>query len=195
MQKVNLYILPPEPEAVKLPFIQVVLILLLLLGGFGIFSLGDVLQNKDVESGIEILREKIAGMEHKLTLLKANIPKTGEEQNLQKKAESLGKIKLLREQMFGELNKLQEEENAGFATYLYAISKYHISGIWLTRFEFLNRGENIILEGRTKNPGLVPELIEKLGKDPVFSGKSFESLSIERDKDDEDLLKFVLHSD
>lgn len=194
MQQINLYKPPPPPEEVKLPLSQMVLISVAWIAVLSILSFLDYLDNLKIKSNINIANSEKIRIERDLGLLRANMPKEQQEQSLLKKAENLGKIKNMRERMFIELNKLEEEEQTGFANYFYALSKFDIEGIWLTKFKFYKGGKSIILEGQAVDPALVPILMEQLGSDPTFRGKKFESLDIAADEKDKAIVNFTLKS-
>lgn len=195
MQQINLYKPPPPPEEVKLPLIQVVILLIVWIGILGSLSFLDFLDNRKFVAVISKLQADKAVVERDLGLLRANMPQEQQEESLLQKAENLGKIKTVRERMFVELNKLGEDEQVGFANYFYALSRFDINGIWLTKFKFFNAGKSIVLEGQSVDAALVPELMQKLGADPIFKGKRFSSLDISMDESDNTVVNFTLHSD
>ena len=195
MQQINLYKPPPPPEVVRLPLSQMIGVLVAWTAVLGALAFLDYLDNRQIYSNIIQLKVEKNRIERDLGLLRANMPKAQQEKTLLKKAESLGKIKTLREKMFVELSKLESEEQTGFANYFYALSKFDIEGIWLTSFKFFKGGKSIILHGQAVEPALVPRLMEKLGTDPIFKDKRFESLDISADEKDKTVVNFTLLSD
>lgn len=72
----------------------------------------------------------------------------------------------------------------GLSDYLLALARQHVGGTWLTRVEVAQGGIAVGLGGRARAPELVPEYIQKLGREPVFQGKSFSHFNVTRDEDD-----------
>jgi hypothetical protein len=197
MQKINLYIAPPPVEVVILPFPQAMLVLGAAAGVFVAISTLEYMSVAKLRNQLKELEIKATRLASDVETVKANIPNNNAENNtLEQKVENLGKINDTRAQMFQELNKLDSKGNAGFAAYFYALAKYDMTGIWLVKFSFLKGGSSIILEGRADKPSAIPKLIDKLGSDPVFKNKSFQSLNINRDAQSQDgTIGFTLTSD
>lgn len=195
MQKINLYKASAKPKKVWFRVIHILALCILCILIFAGISAVNFVKNRIVIYKVDDLKEKKDKIKSQINILQASLPEKGLEASLQKRAESLGKMKSARERMFRELNKLQKGQTVGFAKYLLALSKYDIPGIWLTKFEFLNEGQAILLEGKAKNAALIPRLVSKIGKDPTFKGKKFESLDINRDENEGNLIKFSLRSD
>jgi hypothetical protein len=69
----------------------------------------------------------------------------------------------------------------GFAEYLRAFSRQSVNGLWLTGFTIAGSGE-LEIRGRVLSPELVPSYIQKLNKEQVLAGRSFERLEMSRPK-------------
>jgi MSHA biogenesis protein MshI len=83
-------------------------------------------------------------------------------------------IDVLRDQPLGDTN--------GFSGYLAALGRQHTSQLWLTDFA-INGGANALeLGGRSLRAELVPEYLQRLGREPAMSGQRFDRLEIERDE-------------
>ncbi|MDH5534226.1 MAG: PilN domain-containing protein [Betaproteobacteria bacterium] len=70
-------------------------------------------------------------------------------------------------------------ETQGFSEYLRAFSRQSVDGLWLTGVDILAGGE-ITIRGRTLNPALVPDYIQRLDREEALRGRSFGALEIAR---------------
>lgn len=67
----------------------------------------------------------------------------------------------------------------GFAEYLQAFSRQWVSGLWLTAFSIGGAGE-LEMRGRTLNPELLPDYIQRLNREQVLAGRKIARLEITR---------------
>jgi Tfp pilus assembly protein PilN len=85
-----------------------------------------------------------------------------------------------------------EEQRSGFVAPLAALAEQHPpSGLWLN--EITLRGSDIRLRGFSQSPQLLPEYVQRLSQNAVFTGRLFARLDIDRDKGTQ-LLRFDLSS-
>lgn len=68
----------------------------------------------------------------------------------------------------------------GHADYLRAFARHWLEGLWLTGLTVVGAGNDIIVEGRTLKPELVPEYLSRLGREPVLKGHPFNRLQMRR---------------
>lgn len=67
----------------------------------------------------------------------------------------------------------------GHAEYLRAFARQIVDGVWLTGFSIHGAGAEIVLQGRTLQPELVPAYISRLKREPILQGKSFAALQMQ----------------
>lgn len=67
----------------------------------------------------------------------------------------------------------------GFAEYLQAFSRQSVNGLWLTAFD-IGGGGDLSMRGRTLNPELLPDYIQRLNHEPVLAGRKIAHLEITR---------------
>lgn len=79
----------------------------------------------------------------------------------------------------------------GFSEYMRALSRQVVPGLWLTNFKMT--GNAISLSGGVIAPELVPNYIQKLGRETAMQGKNFSNLEIKASKDTK-YLEFTLYS-
>lgn len=99
-------------------------------------------------------------------------------------------------QLQGLLNYLRvlaEQQSTGFVPPLQALAEHHPQGrLWLTGIHLDQGGTQLRLQGRAQSQQLLPGYLDALGRSPVFSGREFARLDVERGEDG--LLDFDLSS-
>lgn len=72
------------------------------------------------------------------------------------------------------------ESSNGLAAYLRGFAKQSVDGLWLTGISIDNDQHAMTIRGRSLQADLLPLYIERLSKEPVFSGHEFGGLLIKR---------------
>ncbi len=67
---------------------------------------------------------------------------------------------------------------SGFSEYMRAFSRQTVNGLWLTGFDITNH--DLVIEGRTLSPDLLPDYLQRLNQEPALQGKQFAALHISR---------------
>lgn len=75
---------------------------------------------------------------------------------------------------------------------LAALGRQHPPGLWLTGIEIARNGREISLHGRVLNSPLLPEFLDRLGDEQVFSGQSFRQLRLQQPEDSGPGLQFLI---
>ena len=75
---------------------------------------------------------------------------------------------------------ISEREN--FTDLVDQLSQQEVKGIWLERFEILNRGQDIQLFGYAKTPKQVSKYIQMLGSQEAYAGRNFQQIQITKSK-------------
>jgi len=71
----------------------------------------------------------------------------------------------------------------GFSPYLAALGRQRTPELWLTELAINGGSGAIELAGRSTRPDLVPEYLQRLGREAVLVGQQFDRFEIERDDD------------
>lgn len=66
----------------------------------------------------------------------------------------------------------------GYSGYLSAFARQSVQGLWLTGFNINGDGAEISLQGAVTNPRLLPTYIQRMGREAVMRGKTFEYLKM-----------------
>lgn len=86
----------------------------------------------------------------------------------------------VREDIVGLLSSGALGETGGVSSYLRALARQNLNGLWLTGFELT--GKDMILSGRALRAELLPEYLRRLGREPVMQGRQFAMLSMQEPK-------------
>lgn len=192
-QQVNLYIEPEAPREILLDTKNMLkfssfFLLLLLVVTVVIFGI-----QYQKQTQLENLEATKKNLNENLARSKSSLSTEQERKRLTEQLEQKQMTRQSRQRMFSTLSNLHYGQHKGFSTYLNVLSKHGVQGIWLTQVIFDAGGEYIFLEGRTFKAQLVPELLQALGQDKEFKGKSFEQLQLSTTEEGE-YLQFTLES-
>lgn len=69
-------------------------------------------------------------------------------------------------------------DSPGFATYLRALARQSVNGLWLTRVVIGAAGGELQLNGRTVDRGLLADYVERLNAEKSFAGHGFGGLQM-----------------
>jgi len=70
----------------------------------------------------------------------------------------------------------------GYSEYMRAFARQSVSGLWLTGFDIIGDGAQMVLQGAATGPQLLPIFIQRLNKEDVMRGKSFATLEMKQPK-------------
>lgn len=97
------------------------------------------------------------------------------------------------QRLIAYLQVLSAQQNGGFVAPLQALADHHPQGgLWLNGIQLSEGGTQLRLQGRSQNQELLPIYLDALGSSPVFKGREFARLDVQRGEDQ--LLNFDLSS-
>jgi hypothetical protein len=68
----------------------------------------------------------------------------------------------------------------GFSEYLRAFARQSLEGLWLTGLSLAGAGQDVVLQGRSLRPELVPGYVQRLNREQVMKGHVFSELQMQR---------------
>ncbi|MCY1421732.1 hypothetical protein D9M71_373960 [compost metagenome] len=86
------------------------------------------------------------------------------------------------QQLAAHLQLLLAERSAGFSAPLDALAERHLGGVWLSAIRFEQGGRDLLLEGASQQPDLLPGYLNSLGRSPAFAGRQFARFDLDRDE-------------
>jgi cell division protein FtsL len=79
----------------------------------------------------------------------------------------------------------------GYSEYMRAFSRQVVHGLWLTGFKVTGDAAQISLSGGVVNPELLPEYIQRLGREDIMKGKTFSTLKMQQSKAEQSAHRYV----
>jgi len=190
VQQVNLYQEQFHEQKPRLPATQMLGVVVVVTVLCILIAALDYWQLTDERSKAQAMLEKRNASEQRLNdyvnkfpkpVLNNQLIKEKDEKRLQAKAK-LVLLEMLNENIGGG--------SLGFSHYMNGLSDQVVRGVWLTSFEISGGGENINLNGLVDKPEKVPAFIQKLGQEPAFEGKEFDTFKLSQDSESEVALTF-----
>jgi len=182
-------ILPGQGQ-VQLPAF-VVSIMLTLLAGAGYLGY-HLATAASLQRQIDNEQQRVDDSALQLHQQRQSFPSISSETELRANNETLqARLNSRRSELQGLANQL-DIAASGFARPLASLSEHDLDGIWLTRIELRDSHSHLELEGRARQPSLIPRYLGQLEGD-VFQGLSIRNLNIEQSS--ADLWRFTIAED
>lgn len=99
---------------------------------------------------------------------------------LSQKVLRLERLLAVRTQLQEALLKDEFSNTEGYSDYLMAFARQHVRGMWLTAFEITGAGRELTVQGRSRQPELVPRYIQKLSAEKSLAGIDFKLFQMSR---------------
>ncbi|TAN65171.1 MAG: hypothetical protein EPN17_17420 [Methylobacter sp.] len=192
IQQVNLYqdILKPgkNKSTVNLSWLGLSAIVLLFIG----LSVKLTSNTQNIETRVQQLRKNLVAEQSRIKLISSKIPK--QEIDTQLAAEVAQWQNMLGEltQTYQLLSGRSADQSPGFSNYLLALSKQSIPEVWLRELYIDEQQQIINIEGSTFKPDKIPYFLQQLQKEPIFNGRSFAKLIMQKSKEIPDQIDFKL---
>lgn len=106
-------------------------------------------------------------------------------QLLQSEVQRLEKQTAEQDQIIEALKSGAVGNTTGYSEYMRAFSRQVVQGLWLTGFKVTGDAAQISLSGGVVNPELLPEYIQRLGRENIMKGKTFSTLKMQQSKVDQ----------
>lgn len=193
MQHINLYSQLDRAVTPRLAAIHQLWILMivsvLMLSLFAVLWFG----NKSQADDLKVLQQQQQTTSSQLDMLKAK------KQKLLKNATLKNEIKVLQEEIVFRRHVLASVDpvvgiSSGFAGHLTGLARQSIEGMWFTEIMLQNGGSDLALLGRTQRAEYLPQYLQKLSLEKVFSGHQFRVFRMKELIDRPGLLGFELRA-
>lgn len=194
MQQVNLYQADFRKE--KKPFsaqnlLQVVVVLAVLLTAGYAFSYWQLtLSHQELAS----LQQQKQLAEQRLVELRKTHPPLAKNPRLTQDIERYQQWVNVRQQAINVLSEKRFGNTEGFASYFTGLAKQRLDGVWLTELSFNEGGRKLGMQGSALKPELVPQFLQRLSNEDVFTGTRFRSFVMNREREAEQQIDFSLQS-
>lgn len=182
IQQVNLYTdeLRPRREPLQagtlLAALAVTLVVLLAIALFV------RVEAADQQARLQTLNDRIQQMERRVGRLTAEIEAQQVDPDMVRAVDQVTEDIAQRQRLLGEVSRLVSTDRRGFSPFMTALARQAPEQVWLTGFIVDLTRNQVQLSGRTREGDQVPVYLEQLGQEPVFSGRRFEHLNLQRDE-------------
>jgi outer membrane murein-binding lipoprotein Lpp len=192
-QQINLYQAEFQEKQVELPAEQIYLLagglLLILVLSSVVLSIS----NTSAQSKLDQLTAAAATLKQTNDALDQQLKSRAVDQQLQASANEAAKQMQARQDILLLVERTESAaQTVKFSELLAGLGRQHVSGLWLSRIEIANAGQELHLEGNALQPGLIPEFIGRLNKEPSYAGREFRKVVVRRSKDAPAVLNFVI---
>lgn len=87
-------------------------------------------------------------------------------------------------------------DTQGFSRHLRALARQNVDGLWLTQITLSGTGKKTSLQGRARQPELVPAYVQKLAGERPFAAQRFQQFQINRpDEANDRAVEFSMNSE
>jgi len=146
-------------------------------------------QTTQMNSDLEQLRNSFAQLNAKKIAIQSLLKKDTSASKLDFQLQKLEAIINNRKPLTDILKKGFFKVDQGYSDYMLALARQHIRGMWLTEINIIDAGDNIRLSGKSYEPVLLAKYLKKLSSESVLTGTEFQSLSMERNADENETLE------
>ena len=179
-QRINLYLPRFKPAQlsaeVKKLFLSVAIV-------FGVVTVSItilLLMRSSMDSNLIESKKKEAELKDALARAITQIPNVTADANLVNRIAREKIVIRKKNQVIEYLYKDTISERENFTDLVDQLAQQSVKGIWLEKFEVLNRGQDIQLYGYAKAPRQVSKYIEMLGTQEAYAGRNFQQIHINK---------------
>jgi Tfp pilus assembly protein PilN len=162
-----------SPEVLRLINVCLITFFGLVVAYFGLFVFHAYSSGNLAE--LEKEQQKLS---RELKTLIAKFPNTSIDKNLQANLEREKKLLAKQKRVVSFLRQDFIGERSSFTPLVEQLSQQEVSGIWLSKIEIFNQGNDIQLSGFAKVPEKVSLYITTLGSKNAYRGRAFKYINI-----------------
>lgn len=196
MQQVNLYqpILRREKKifstTTMLQVLGAIALLMVALYGYNAWQLAQL------QEQLAALQEQEKALVARVATVTRGLSPRTESRELRQRVELARRERELKQQLLGLLDRRGEGPLAsrGFAEAVAALARQPVEGLWLTHLDMYQGGttRELGLRGQATRAELVPQLVQRLGNEPVFTGVRFQHMQVTAPPEGNGALQFEL---
>lgn len=193
-QQVNLFQslfrreLPPLPTALIAKLAAAALVALAVASAYAAFS---AWRPRGDEAALEVAKLEAV---HSLVKLEAQANESDVETELGAAIHHLTREASAKRQLLSALSEDGRGSTRGFSDYMTALARQRVDGLWLRRFHVYEGGERLALMGYARVPEAVPTLLELLGREAVFKGRTFRRFRLDRSDEPHRAVEFMIRT-
>jgi len=194
LQHINLYsqldkIEEPSLSAkLQLRLLGVLAVVLLLVYFFVFWQLQSLHAERDVLERLE------ASLVAEVDALNAEKTRQENDPGIKAALSSLGAAVNFRRRLLLSVSGVGDSSVIGFADHLDSLARQSVKGVWFTEIMLRQQGNEMALLGFAEKPELLPQYIQNLSKETVFSGQQFNTVKLHVAEKKHHLLRFEVRT-
>jgi Tfp pilus assembly protein PilN len=175
---INLYLPRFQPFQLSREFLWLMKVCLITFFGL-VATYAGLLVFQTYSSGhLAELEKEQQKLSRELKTLISQFPNTSIDKNLQVNLEREKKLLAKKKRVVGFLRQDFIGARSSFTPLIEQLSQQKVNGIWLSKIEIFNRGNDIQLSGFSKTPEKVSHYITTLGSKNAYQGRAFKYINI-----------------
>lgn len=193
MQHINFYsqldraVTPPFAVIHQLAVLAVALVSMLCL--FAFLSI----ENKSLADNLRKLQQQNQVSSSELEQLKSKKQKLLKSSTLKSDIEILEQEIRFKRDVLANVDP-QDNSDSGFSRHLIGLARQSFDGLWFTQIMLQQGGSELVLMGRSLEAEYLPQYLQKLSVERVFSGHQFRVMRMTTPMDGPDQLNFELRA-
>lgn len=143
---------------------------------------------------LTLLRQTEAHSLQQLRSLQTHLANRRQDVEIEKQVLKRSEELATKQQIASILSRDEFGNTAGFAAHITGLARQRAEGLWLTELSIYQGGTLLDLHGTMLQAELLPQYLQRLAAEKVFSGKEFRTLQVARRKDNPARLDFSLQN-
>ncbi|GEM_PF-3516957 len=131
-----------------------------------------------LQNQFEFVKQEQARLNEELSVVIAQLPNTVVDKNLQMRITREEKLLAKQRRVITFLRQDSISDSSSFTPLVEQLSQQNVKGIWLSKFEVINQGQDIQLFGFAKTPEQVSRYLSMLGTQPAYQGRAFKQINV-----------------
>ena len=179
-QRINLYLPRFKPAQLSAEVKKLFLSIAIVFGVVVVSITILLLMRSSMDSNLIESKKKETELKDALARAITQIPNVTADANLVHRIAREKIVIRKKNQVIEYLYKDTISERENFTDLVDQLAQQSVKGIWLEKFEILNRGQDIQLYGYAKAPRQVSKYIEMLGTQEAYTGRNFQQIHINK---------------
>ncbi len=192
VQQVNLYQDSLKQKKLSIDFYLGAIMVFAFFIGFSLINVYLIQNLRNDSRIVEQKRKALASEQEQVKLLESKLPKQETNTALVAEFEQWQKKRDALKQTLAILINNDNTRSQGFSAYFQALANQSVSDVWLTVIHLDTEQQSINFEGSTFKTDKIPYFLQQLQQEPIFQGRTFAQLQIEKSEKIPNLMNFTL---
>lgn len=175
---VNLYLPRFQPAQLSPQVLLLIKSLLITISGFASLTILLFIYQLYSSAQVTALEIERENLNSELAKLIEKYPNVTVDNNLQIRVDRQNDLLTKKRRAISFLRQDSISEKSSFTALFEQLSQQTVKGIWLSKIEIVNRGDDIQLSGFSKTPDKVSHYLTTLGTQDAYRGRAFKQINI-----------------